>query len=285
MNDDNEKQGRIWFVTGAARGLGRELVTAALRHGDSVVAAVRNTQRLDRSAPFDDDRVLVTTLDVTDEAQAQEAIEAALVRFGRIDVVVNNAGHGLLGAVEETTAQQVRGLLATNVEGVLNVTRAVLPVLRAQGSGHLINISSLGGFASSPGNGVYGATKFAVEGLSEALAGELEPLGIKVTIVEPGFFRTDFLSGQSIALADRRIADYEMTIDRERVLERHGQQPGDPRKAADAIVELVGSEHPPLRLPLGVDAVERISGKLERVRAELDTWRDLSLSTGFVLQT
>lgn len=208
-------------------------------------------------------------------------MESGLNHFGRIDVLVNNAGYGLVGAVEEVSAPQVRGLFETNVDGLLNVTRAVLPSMRSRRSGHVINISSQGGFAAGPGSGVYAATKFAVEGLSEALAMELRPLGIHVTIIEPGVFRTEFFSPTSIVAADTPISDYEAVINRRVAAENDGRQPGDPEKAAEAILAIVNSESPPLRLPLGADAVARIEGKLAHVAQETETWRALSLTTGF----
>jgi NAD(P)-dependent dehydrogenase (short-subunit alcohol dehydrogenase family) len=193
---------RVWMITGAARGIGARIAEAALAHGDAVVATSRDAASVQKRFPAGD-ALLALPLDVTDEAQAAAAVQAALARFGRIDVLVNNAGYGLLGAVEEATADEVRRLYDTNVFGLLNVTRAVLPSMRARRSGRVINISSLGGYQSGPGFGVYCSTKFAVEGLSEALHGELAPLGIHVTVVEPGYFRTDFLDGNSLAVSPR----------------------------------------------------------------------------------
>jgi NAD(P)-dependent dehydrogenase (short-subunit alcohol dehydrogenase family) len=266
----------VWFITGASRGFGAELVRQAVARGNQVVATAR------RLADIPDQQgVLRLALDVTDAAQAQAAVDAAVREFGRIDVVVNNAGRGLLGAVEEASDEAARAVFDTNVFGVLNVQRAVLPVLRRQRSGHVLQISSVGGFTTGPGWGIYGATKFALEGLSEALYGELKPLGVKVTIVEPGLFRTDFLDGSSLHRADDEIADYAGTAGamRQIATERNHAQPGDPAKAASAIVDLTETADPPLRIQLGADSVGRVEAKLDQVRSELEQWRKVSLST------
>lgn len=270
---------QVWLVTGASRGLGRTLVQEALNQGHLVVAGVRDPASVD---PFDapPDRVELVQLDVTSESQPAEAVRVAVERFGRLDTVVNNAGAGLLGAVEETTPAQATALVDLNLLGPLRLIRAALPVMRARGTGTVVNISSLGGFAGSAGNGVYGATKFALEGLSEALAAEVGPLGIRVIVVEPGFFRTDFLSGESVRHAQETIQDYDSILNRD-VTRMDGQQPGDPAKAAAAIVAAVTSEEPPFRLPLGHDAIERVETKLRRVSEELEIWRSVSMSTGF----
>ncbi|HEV7732197.1 MAG TPA: oxidoreductase [Candidatus Binatia bacterium] len=271
---------KVWLVTGASRGFGLEIARLALAHGDAVVAAARDPASIE-SGLGRHDRLLAVTLDVTDEAQAQQAVAAALDRFGRIDVLVNNAGRGLLGAVEEASAKEVRAVFAVNVDGLLAVTRAVLPSMRKRRSGHVINISSVGGFSSSPGWGVYCATKFAVEGLSEALRAELAPLGIQVTVIEPGTFRTDFLDPSSLQRTAGTIDDYSATAGATRhwaETTNHGQL-GDPTKAAAAIIAIGSSATPPLRLQLGADCVQRVEQKLALVKRELDAWRELSLST------
>jgi len=268
---------KVWFITGASRGLGKEMVVAALEAGDSVVAGVRNITKANDLPK--NDQLIVVQLDVTQQAQAQKAVEAAMNHFGRIDVVVNNAGYGPLGAVEETSAEQVRDIFATNVEGPLNIIRAALPILRQQVGGHIINISSLGGFAASAGNGVYGASKFAIEGISEALEKEVKHCGIKVTLIEPGMFRTEFLSGKSIQFAAKQFTEYDRIINRNRAKEAHGSQLGDPKKAAAVIREVVSLASPPLRLPLGEDAVKRVRDKLNCVEQELELYRSMSLST------
>jgi NAD(P)-dependent dehydrogenase (short-subunit alcohol dehydrogenase family) len=229
----------------------------------------------------DHPNLLAVKLDVTNEADAVEAARQAVARFSRIDVLVNNAGYGLLGAVEESSDTEVKAVFNTNVFGLLAVTRAVLPQMRAQRSGHLINISSIGGYSAYQGWGVYGATKFAVEGLSEALSRELAPLGVYSTVVEPGFFRTDFLNDDSLVSTKMHIADYAETVGamRDFAAGANHQQPGDPAKLAQAILTLADSPTPPVRLPLGTDTIARIEEKNRHVEAELKAWHDLAIST------
>jgi NAD(P)-dependent dehydrogenase (short-subunit alcohol dehydrogenase family) len=274
---------RTWFITGSARGLGLEIARAALAAGDNVVATARRPALVEAALPEDGDRLLAVELDVTDQARAHGAVREALRRFGRIDVLVNIAGRGLLGAVEEVTDEEARALFDVNVFGTLAVTRAVLPVLREQRSGTVVIISSVGGFTQGPGWGVYGATKCAVEGFSESLSAELAPLGIDVLIVEPGIFRTDFLDSSSLRIADARIEDYAPTAGRTRswVADHNHTQPGDPAKAAAAIVTVLDAPERPLRLQLGADCGTRVQAKLAKVAAELATWRDLAMSTGY----
>ncbi|MFI5958865.1 oxidoreductase [Cryptosporangium sp. NPDC051539] len=271
-----------WFITGAGRGLGLAMAEKALESGANVVATGRDATQIEAAfAGSASERVLSVALDVTSEHQAVAAVEAAIDRFGGIDVVVNNAGRGLLGAVEEASAAEVEAVFATNVFGLLSVVRAVLPHLRSRGQGHIVNIGSMGGFAQVAGWGVYGATKFAVEGLTEAMRAELAPLGIGVTVVEPGSFRTDFLDATSLHATAREIADYAGTAGRVRhaaAAANHGQL-NDPAKGAEAIHTAVTSPNPPLRLQLGPDAVAMVEDKLEFVRKELDEWRALGSST------
>lgn len=273
---------RVWLVTGASRGIGAKIVAAALAHGDAVVATARNaptvTERFGEQPGL-----LAVQLDVTDESQAADVARAAIEHFGRIDVLVNNAGFGLLGAVEEASADEVRRLYETNVFGLLNVTRGVLPFMRQARSGHVINISSVGGFRSGAGFGTYCSTKFAVEGLSEALHAELAPLGVKVTVVEPGYFRTDFLDGNSLVESPLIIDDYAGTSGEVRKLAKvyNQQQPGNPELLAVAMIKLVEAPHPPMRLALGTDTLQAIEDKLAYVKEETDTWRELSASTDF----
>jgi NAD(P)-dependent dehydrogenase (short-subunit alcohol dehydrogenase family) len=271
-----------WFITGASRGFGARIAELALAKGDNVVATARDprsvTGRLGVHA-----NLLALALDVTNEAQAKAAAAAAIERFGRIDVLLNNAGYGLLGAVEEATAAEVEGVFQTNVFGLLNVTRAVLPSMRAQRSGRILNISSIGGYRSSPGFGVYCSTKFAVEGLSEAFHAELAPLGIHVTVVEPGYFRTDFLDSSSLSVSQARIADYSETAGavRVRAAGLNHSQPGDPDKLAAALVAFANAPNPPVRLPLGSDTVAAIEAKHAADAAIIAQWRATSQSTDF----
>ena len=271
----------VWFITGASRGFGAEIIDKALAAGHDVVATARNTTAITDRFPDAGDRILPVAVDVTDEAQIAGAVTAGVAKFGRIDVVVNNAGRGLLGAVEEASDAAARSVYDTNVFGALNVIRAVLPTLRAQRSGRIINISSIGGFVGSAGWGIYCSTKFAVEGFSEALAKELAPLGIAVTIVEPGYFRTDFLDGSSLHTEANVIDDYAETAGamRATAADVNHAQPGDPVKAAAAIVHIGDMAEPPLRIQLGRDAHAGIAAKLEAVAAEQAAWHDLSVST------
>lgn len=273
---------RVWLVTGASRGIGAKIVAAALANGDAVVATARDASTIVQRFG-DQPGLLAATLDVTNEAQGAAVAKAAIEHFGRIDVLINNAGFGLLGAVEEASSDEIKRLYETNVFGLLNVTRGVLPYMRAARSGHVINISSVGGYQSAPGYGVYCSTKFAVEALSEALYGELAPLGVNVTVVEPGYFRTDFLDTNSLVESPETIADYAPTAGEVRKLAKavNQQQPGDPEKLALAMITLVEAKNPPLRLPLGTDSVRYIEAKNAFVSDELNTWRALSQSTDF----
>ncbi|KVT70538.1 short-chain dehydrogenase [Burkholderia ubonensis] len=281
----NVQQGgfkRVWFITGASRGIGALIAEAALADGNAVVAAGRHVpaivERLGESVAL-----LPVELDVTDEAQAKAAVQAAVEKFGRVDVLVNNAGFGLLGAVEESADKDVRRMYDTNVFGLLNVTRAVLPTMRANRSGHVINISSIGGYRAAAGFGVYSSTKFAVEGITEALHAELKPLGVHATVVEPGYFRTDFLDASSLVVASDVIDDYDETSGavRRKAVQMNHNQPGDPVKLAAAMITLVDAPNPPLRLPLGTDTLAAIAAKNAYVAQETETWKALSASTDF----
>jgi NAD(P)-dependent dehydrogenase (short-subunit alcohol dehydrogenase family) len=271
---------KTWFITGASRGFGALIAEQALERGDNVVATARDPERV-ASRLGDSPNLLAVALDVTNDAQAHAAADAAVARFGRIDILLNNAGFGLLGAVEEATSQEIERIYATNVFGLLAVTRAVLPHMRRQRSGHVLNISSIGGYAASAGWGVYCSTKFAVEGLTEALALELKPLGIHATVIEPGFFRTDFLDARSLSVSPSQIDDYAETAGAMRsfAASANHAQPGDPAKLARALLTLVDAGDPPLRMPFGSGAVRRIETKNAFVAQELARWRDLAVST------
>jgi NAD(P)-dependent dehydrogenase (short-subunit alcohol dehydrogenase family) len=273
---------RVWFITGASRGIGALIAEAALADGNAVVATGRNAtaivERLGNSAAL-----LPVALDVSDEAQAKAAVQVAIEKFGRIDVLINNAGFGLLGAVEESTDKDVRRMFDTNVFGLLNVTRAVLPTMRANRSGHVVNISSIGGYRSAAGFGLYCSTKFAVEGITEALHDELKPLGIHATVVEPGYFRTDFLDASSLLVATDVIDDYDETSGavRRAAVQINHNQPGDPKKLAAAMIRLIDAQTPPLRLPLGTDTLAAIAAKNAAVTEETEAWKELAASTDF----
>ncbi|TXH04553.1 MAG: SDR family NAD(P)-dependent oxidoreductase [Nevskiaceae bacterium] len=277
-NSDN----KVWFITGCSKGLGRALAETVIRQGHRAAVTARDTRTLDALVALAPERVLALTLDVNSEAQAHEAVRQTIGHFGRIDVLVNNAGYGLAGAVEEVSDAEARAQMETNVFGVLKLTRAALPPMRAQKSGHILNISSVAGVVSTPGLGIYNASKYALEGFSEALAQELAPLGIKVTLIEPGPFRTDW-AGPSLATPQKMIGDYADTAHKTiQMLNGYsGQQPGDPHKAAVAMMLVVDSPKPPLRLPLGEMAVGRIRHKLATMTAELDAWEQVALDTSF----
>ena len=278
----SQEKGRVWFITGCSTGFGRELARVVLEHGWRAVVTARNLEAIQDLATGYDGRGLAVKLDVTKEAQINEAVKQAEAAFGGIDVLVNNAGYSYMAGVEEGEDAEVRAMFETNFFGLLNLTRAVLQGMRQRRSGHIVNISSVGGFFGQASTGYYNATKFAVEGLSEALAKEVEPLGIKVLIVEPGPFRTDF-AGRSLRLTRNAIEDYAKTAGtrRQAMLSRNGKQPGDPVRGAKAIIEAVQSSNPPLRLVLGRMALETVRGKLETLRQDFDTWEKTSLDADF----
>ena len=270
----------VWLISGCSTGIGRELVRAVLDHGHRVVATARNPDSL---AEFADHRdVLIATLDVTDPAHIAAAVTAAEARFGRIDVLVNNAGYGYLSAVEEGEDAEVRAMFETNVFGLINLTKAVLPGMRARRHGHVVNISSMGGLIGFPGIGYYNATKFAVEGLSEALAKECAALGIRVTVVEPGPFRTDW-AGRSLKVPKTPIADYAETAGARRATVQgySGTQPSDPVRAARAIIMAVEAPNPPLHLVLGRVALDQVDAKIDEFKAEMESWRQVALDTDY----
>ncbi|SDP94389.1 NADP-dependent 3-hydroxy acid dehydrogenase YdfG [Rhodoferax sp. OV413] len=270
-------QPHTWFITGAARGIGAHTVQAALAAGHNVVATARKRENI----TLTDDRLLALDLDVTDAAQAQAAVQSAVAHFGRIDVLVNNAGYGQLGLFEESTVADAQAQFATNVFGLFHVTRAVLPVMRQQRAGHVLNISSMAGIRGRAGTALYSASKFAVEGFSEGLAQELAPFGIRVTIVEPGAFRTDFLDGQSMRFGSQPIADYAAQSAQINAGfgARNHMQPGDPARLAAVLLQLAAHPKPPLRFAAGSDAVEIIGAKIEALRGELEAWQALSVTT------
>jgi NAD(P)-dependent dehydrogenase (short-subunit alcohol dehydrogenase family) len=269
---------RTWLITGATSGFGRTIAEAALEHGDCVVATSRNVDGLEDLAG--NERVLVTPLNVTDPAGREAAVAAALERFGRIDVLVNNAGRTQVGAVEETTDDELRFLFDLHFFAPAALTRLVLPAMRAQRSGAIVQMSSVGGQVTAPGFGAYCATKFALEGLSETLRAEVEPFGIHVIIVEPGAFRTGLFRPGAAYFSDE-MPEYAETVGPTRAYVRDGhlEQPGDPVKAAAAIIAALDADTPPLRLVLGEDAIGNIRSRLARVSDELDAWEEVGAAT------
>ena len=280
-NDRNTA--KVWLITGCSTGLGRALAVHALERGDRVAVTARNRAAVAELAAGYGDRALALELDVTDPASVSAAVRECEQTFGRIDVLVNNAGYGYLAAIEEGEDAAVRALYETNVHGVVTVLKAVLPGMRAHRSGRIVNISSFGGLAAFPATGYYHATKFALEGLSESLAAELAPLGIAVTIAEPGGLRTQW-AGESMRQSPLRLDDYEQTAGkrRESTLAVSGRQPGDPARAAAAIAGCVDTELPPLRLLLGSDALAGARARLDRVRDEIELNSALTASVDLV---
>jgi NAD(P)-dependent dehydrogenase (short-subunit alcohol dehydrogenase family) len=272
---------KVWFITGAGRGIGAEIAHAAIAAGDRVVAAARSLAQLKATfAAADPSRIALVALDVADEAQAPAAIEAALARFGRIDVLVNNAAYGLLGNFEELSPQEIQQQFAVNVFGVMHVLRAALPVLRLQRAGHIINIASIAGVTGFDGASVYCATKYAIEGLSSSLSLELGKFGIKLTTVEPGFFRTDFLDQSSVRYGQKVIDDYAAhgTVEASYGA-YHGKQLGDPARLGAVVVRLAGMEHPPKQFLAGSDALAMASTAFDARLTELAAMAELSRST------
>jgi NAD(P)-dependent dehydrogenase (short-subunit alcohol dehydrogenase family) len=284
MHEDISKiaQPRTWFITGASTGIGRVLAEEVLKAGGKVIVTAR---KLDKIADLEQQyptTAKALVLDVTDPGQIDSAVTQAFAQFGQIDVLVNNAGYGVAGAVEEVSEAEFMPMFETNFFGLVRVTRAFLPHLRKQRSGHVLNLSSISGLIGNQGGGYYNASKFAVEGLSEALAAELAPLGINVTIVEPGPFRTDFL-GRSGVMAATRITDYDNTAgnNRKYFAENDGKQKGDPLRAAHAMMQVVESPKPPLRLLLGLSALQRIRAKFETWQKEIAAWEAVTVGADF----
>jgi NAD(P)-dependent dehydrogenase (short-subunit alcohol dehydrogenase family) len=271
-----------WFITGCSTGFGRALAQAVLEHGFNAVITARNEATVTDLAARCPDRALALPLDVTDHAQVVAAVRAAEAAFGGIDVLVNNAGYGYRAAVEEGEREGIDAMFAVNFFGALDLIQQVLPGLRARGRGVIVNISSIAGRLSSPGSGFYSASKFALEGLSYGLRLEVEPLGIRVVVVEPGPFRTDF-AGRSLKQSAVALTDYAATAGRRRKENdtMDGNQPGDPAKAAEAIIAAVSAPVPPRQLVLGNPGVDQVFAELERQRAELGEWEALGRATDF----
>ena len=270
---------KTWFITGASSGFGMAFAEFALARGDHVVATARSVSKLEALVARAPERVLAVKLDVTKPADIQPAVDAAVRRFGRIDYLFNNAGYGIVGALEETSDAELRALLDTNFFGAVAVTRAVLPVMRAQRSGAIVNISSMGGQMSFEGVGAYSASKFALEGLSEALALEVKPFGIKVLIVEPGAFRTEFGAEALRKMPVMAAYQESLTGIRGVLHDMHGTQPGDPAKAARAVAQALESDATPMRLQLGADAIAAVRTHAEQLLKDLAAWERVGTDT------
>lgn len=271
---------KTWLITGISRGLGLSLARAALARGDRVIGTVREGAPPIEAAP---DQLHVLTLDMRDRDAVSEAVRQAFAIAGTIDVVVNNAGFGLVGAVGEASREEIASVFDVNFFGPLELIQAALPFLRAQGSGHIINITSIAGRAPGMGAGIYAAAKHALEGLSKALAQEVAPQGIKVTTVAPGVFRTDFFTDHSIRTSSAQTDAWTDSVDKMRFAYKSasGRQPGDPDKAAQAMLTLVDAENPPVHLLLGSDALKRDRAKIAETLAEMDQWEAITTSTDF----
>ncbi|WP_323146539.1 oxidoreductase [Pseudomonas marginalis] len=277
------RQTTHWLITGVSSGFGRILAQAALARGDSVVGTLRRTSQISKFEALAPGRAHGIQLDVTQSERIGPAVTESIAALGHIDILVNNAGYGLFGAIEETTAQEQQQVMDTNFTGPLRLIQAVLPHMRARKQGHIINFSSLAGMIGMPGVGLYCSAKFALEGMSESLAGELAPFGIQVTLIEPGGFRTNFASS-SLAIVANPIADYDATPagqTRKHISGYAGHEPGDPVKGMQAILDMLDAPKAPLRLVLGADAVAAIRRKLGQVSADIDSWESTSVATAF----
>lgn len=273
---------KVWFITGASKGLGLSLVKQLLEAGQNVAATSRNVSDLKKAVNSSSVKFLPLTVDLKDENSVDSALKATIEKFGKIDVIINNAGYGIGGSIEELSEEETRTNFDVNVFGTLNVIRKAMPFLRAQRSGHIINISSIAGIAGATGWAVYAASKFAVIGFSEVLAEDVKEFGIKVTVVAPGAFRTSFLTGDSLALPENPIADYKgVRESHDRYLKMDGEQIGDPEKAAAAMIAVVAMPNPPLHLLLGSDAFKRANVKLEALNKEFKDWSAITNSTDF----
>jgi len=272
----------VWFITGCSTGFGRELAKMTIAHGFRTVATARDPHSIHDLAAGQEGRVLTLKLDVTNPSQAEDAVREAETKFGSIDVLVNNAGYGYLGAIEESDEKETRAMIETNFFGLARMTHLVLPGMRRRRHGAIVNISSIGGLVGFPGVAYYNASKFAVEGFSEALAKEVEPLGIKTLIVEPGPFRTDW-AGRSIKTRGDEIADYAATAGEfsKRVQDNSGKQAGDPVRACEAIIQTLQSPNRPLRLALGRRALDAARSKVESLRQDLDAWQETTLNADY----
>ncbi|MDQ3712893.1 MAG: oxidoreductase [Acidobacteriota bacterium] len=282
--NNNQDDKKVWFVTGASKGLGLTLAKKLLSEGFRVAATSRNAKALIEAVGEKSENFLPLEMDLLNEQSVSEAIQKTLAAFGEIDVIVNNAGYGQVGTLEEVSDQEVRNNFDVNVFSVLNVIRSVMPHLRAQRSGHVFNISSIGGYtANFAGWGIYCSTKFAVAALTESLAAEVKSFNVTATVVYPGYFRTDFLTKDSMGLPENPIAEYEearQSVDFHQN-EMNGNQPGDPEKLADVLIKIASEANPPLHLFLGSDAYNSANAKIAAVQGDLENWKSLTISTDF----
>jgi short-subunit dehydrogenase len=274
---------KVWYVTGASQGLGLILVKKLLENGYRVAASSRDVHTLSQAVGLiDKDRFLPLAVDLNNLDCIDESIQKTLATFGRIDVVVNNAGYGMTGTIEEIEEQDIRNIFNVNLLATIDVVKSVLPVMRSQKSGYIINIGSVAGFVGAPGWSVYSATKAAVAAFSEVIALDVKEFGIRVTVAEPSGFRTGFLSKNSLAYTESKLDGYQAVKDmQERYLANNGQQPGDPEKASEILIELAEKENPPIHLYLGRDAYNRASAKLATMTAELEEWKSTTISADF----
>jgi NAD(P)-dependent dehydrogenase (short-subunit alcohol dehydrogenase family) len=275
---------KTWFITGASKGLGLSLVKQLLSQGYQVAATSRSLEDLNSAVGENNTNFLALSADLKTEASVNKAVNAAIARFGKLDVVVNNAGYGLAGSLEELSDKESRDNFDINVFGALNVIRSVMPHLRKQRSGHILNISSIAGFTGTfPGFGIYCATKFALEGLSESLAAEVKSFGVNVTLVEPGYFRTAFLTSDSLRVPANEIAEYKEVreVQAFHQNEMNGNQAGDPEKAVAVMIKVANDQNPPLHLFLGEDAYNLAYAKIDAVKQDLEAWKAETLSTAF----
>jgi NAD(P)-dependent dehydrogenase (short-subunit alcohol dehydrogenase family) len=272
---------KVWFITGASKGMGLEVAKTVLANGDKVIATSRNLNEQIESIGEEWEHLLPLKVDITNEEEVKSAIEKGIETFGRIDVVLNNAGYYLVGSVEEISDEEFRRTIDVNLFGMANVIRQAMPYLRKQQSGHIINISSNMGYIGYANTGSYNASKFAVIGLSEALAQEAKPFGIHVTVVAPGMFRTNFMSNTTLAVAQNKIADYGLEKHTKMLQSFDGNQPGDPKKLAKVLLDISNLVEPPLHLPLGTDSYQSIIDHRKKEAIELEQWKHLSMSTNF----
>jgi NAD(P)-dependent dehydrogenase (short-subunit alcohol dehydrogenase family) len=275
---------KVWFITGASKGLGLALAIQLLEQGQKVAATSRSIEDLKNAIGTENDNFLPLSVDIRNEENVSSAIEQVVARFGKVDVIVNNAGYGLAGALEELTDAESRQNFDVNVFGSLNVIRKAMPYLRKQGSGHIFNIASIGGFTGAfPGFGIYCATKFAVHGFSESLSEEVKNFGVKVTVVSPGYFRTNFLSDSSLNVPSNQMQEYAevRAVQAAHEQDINGNQPGDPKKAAAAFISVADMENPPVHLFLGEDAYELANVKIVAVQKEMEQLAYIGKATGF----